>query len=191
MKNEKKILLRDVNRYITCALCHGYLIDATTITECLHTFCKTCIVKYLEDNTDCPTCHIVLHQSHPLLFISHDRTLQAIVYKLVANLEKDEIERQVKYYNENQLEYPIHLKEKIENNVAFFHLNKQPQTTTADDTKIKIELDATVPNSSVNTNASVAVRRNDEQIMISLEPLEGLCVIIITLTLVSSLFFLN
>ena len=26
-----------VNQHITCSLCAGYLIDATTITECLHT----------------------------------------------------------------------------------------------------------------------------------------------------------
>lgn len=37
MKNEKTILLRDVNQYIMCEICKGYLIDATTITECLHT----------------------------------------------------------------------------------------------------------------------------------------------------------
>lgn len=39
MKSDKKILLTDVNSFITCVLCKGYLIDATTITECLHT-CK-------------------------------------------------------------------------------------------------------------------------------------------------------
>jgi hypothetical protein len=27
----------DVNEFITCVICKGYLIDATTITECLHT----------------------------------------------------------------------------------------------------------------------------------------------------------
>lgn len=36
---EKRITLNDINTYITCVLCKGYLIDATTITECLHT-CK-------------------------------------------------------------------------------------------------------------------------------------------------------
>ena len=37
MKTEKPILLADVNDFITCVICKGYLIDATTITECLHT----------------------------------------------------------------------------------------------------------------------------------------------------------
>lgn len=31
--------MRDINQHVTCKLCAGYLIDATTITECLHT-CK-------------------------------------------------------------------------------------------------------------------------------------------------------
>lgn len=31
-----RVLLHDVHAYITCNLCKGYLIDATTIVECLH-----------------------------------------------------------------------------------------------------------------------------------------------------------
>ena len=42
---ERKCQLRSLNEMITCKICHGYLVDATTITECLHTFCKSCIVK--------------------------------------------------------------------------------------------------------------------------------------------------
>lgn len=36
---EKKVKLKTVNPHITCTLCKGYLVEATTITECLHT-CK-------------------------------------------------------------------------------------------------------------------------------------------------------
>lgn len=35
----QKVLLGDVHPYIICNLCKGYLIEATTIVECLHT-CK-------------------------------------------------------------------------------------------------------------------------------------------------------
>lgn len=31
------VKLRELNTFITCGICDGYLIDATTITECLHT----------------------------------------------------------------------------------------------------------------------------------------------------------
>lgn len=36
---QTKVLLNTVIPFITCNLCKGYLIDATTIVECLHT-CK-------------------------------------------------------------------------------------------------------------------------------------------------------
>lgn len=36
---ERKIKLRSINSHITCEICKGYFIDATTVTECLHT-CK-------------------------------------------------------------------------------------------------------------------------------------------------------
>lgn len=36
---QDKIKLTEINEYLTCYLCKGYLIDATTITECLHS-CK-------------------------------------------------------------------------------------------------------------------------------------------------------
>ncbi|KAJ8317444.1 hypothetical protein KUTeg_005348, partial [Tegillarca granosa] len=89
---EKKVKLKTVNPHITCVLCKGYLIDATTITECLHTFCKTCLVKFLEEKNTCPICGIVIHQSHPMNYISHDRTMQDIVMKLVPNLQEHDTE---------------------------------------------------------------------------------------------------
>ncbi|KAJ8943980.1 hypothetical protein NQ318_013561 [Aromia moschata] len=91
---ERKIKLKTLNSHITCKICRGYLIDATTVTECLHTFCKSCLVKHLEENNTCPTCNIVIHQSHPLQYISFDRTMQDIVYKLVPDLQKNEINRE-------------------------------------------------------------------------------------------------
>ncbi|MGH0158513.1 UNVERIFIED_CONTAM: hypothetical protein FKN15_035579 [Acipenser sinensis] len=78
----RKIKLWDINAHITCHLCEGYLIDATTVTECLHTFCRSCLVKYLEENNTCPTCRIVIHQSHPLQYIGRQavgRNLTALV----------------------------------------------------------------------------------------------------------------
>ncbi len=34
---ERRIRLKSLNPHITCKICRGYLIDATTVTECLHT----------------------------------------------------------------------------------------------------------------------------------------------------------
>ena len=33
-----KLPLVNLNQHITCKLCNGYLIDAATVTECVHTF---------------------------------------------------------------------------------------------------------------------------------------------------------
>ena len=30
------ILLKDLNEHIVCSICNGYIVDATTVTECLH-----------------------------------------------------------------------------------------------------------------------------------------------------------
>jgi len=102
----KRILLKDLNDVITCKLCKGYFIEATTITECLHTFCKSCIVSHLEDDTMCPTCEVQIHQSYPLNYIAHDRTMQDIVYKLVPHLQQDETERERLFYEERGLPNP-------------------------------------------------------------------------------------
>ncbi len=96
---DRRCKLRELNEMITCKICQGYLVsqdrltldnqffltltlsqvDATTVTECLHTFCKSCIVKHLEDSNTCPECDDVIHQSHPLDYIAYDRTLQDLV----------------------------------------------------------------------------------------------------------------
>lgn len=127
----------------------------------------------MEENTNCPICDTLLHQSHPLLYIAHDRTLQSIVYKLVANLESDEIERQCKYYRENNLEFPTQLKEKIE------LMNKKNgsnvKSTNSDESKSD-QKSAThkVSDESLSIHKENNYHRDDEPIALSLEPLEGL-----------------
>lgn len=41
-----KAELSEINQFLSCALCTGYLIDATAITECQHT-CKSLILLKL------------------------------------------------------------------------------------------------------------------------------------------------
>ncbi|PKU63500.1 E3 ubiquitin protein ligase DRIP2 isoform X1 [Dendrobium catenatum] len=47
---------------MTCPLCHKLLRGATTISECLHTFCRQCIFEKLNDEEAecCPICQIDL-----------------------------------------------------------------------------------------------------------------------------------
>ncbi|XP_039835023.1 E3 ubiquitin protein ligase DRIP2-like [Panicum virgatum] len=44
---------------VTCGLCGGILRDATTVSECLHSFCRKCICQKFEDEDIkwCPKCY--------------------------------------------------------------------------------------------------------------------------------------
>ncbi|TNM99413.1 polycomb group RING finger protein 6 [Takifugu flavidus] len=104
--DEPKIPLNQFYPYIRCGLCCGFLIDASTITECLHTFCKSCIVKHFFYSNRCPTCSIVVHETQPLYNIRPDRQLQDIVYKMVPFLEEFEREQMRNFYKSRGLEVP-------------------------------------------------------------------------------------
>ncbi|XP_031646065.1 polycomb group RING finger protein 1 isoform X1 [Oncorhynchus kisutch] len=103
-EEEVKLKIKDLNEHIVCYLCAGYFIDATTITECLHTFCKSCIVKYLQTSKYCPMCNIKIHETQPLLNLKLDRVMQDIVYKLVPGLQEREDKRIKEFYQSRGLE---------------------------------------------------------------------------------------
>ncbi|XP_074532074.1 polycomb group RING finger protein 6 [Halichoeres trimaculatus] len=105
-EDEPQLPLNQFYPYIRCALCCGFLIDATTITECLHSFCKSCIVKHFFSSTRCPTCSIVVHETQPLYSVRPDRQLQDIVYKMVPSLEESERKQMISFYKSRGLEMP-------------------------------------------------------------------------------------
>ncbi|XP_076298907.1 uncharacterized protein LOC143217983 isoform X2 [Lasioglossum baleicum] len=96
-----RLRLSKLNDQLTCKLCGGYFIDATTIIECLHSFCRSCIVKYLENNKYCPICEVQVHKSKPLLNIRPDHTLQDIVYKLVPGCYQNEMRCRREFYSKH------------------------------------------------------------------------------------------
>ncbi|KAG8541811.1 hypothetical protein GDO81_028222 [Engystomops pustulosus] len=98
MHRTMRIKMTELNPHLMCALCGGYFIDAATIVECLHSFCKTCILRYLEAHKFCPMCDSQVHKGRPLLSIRSDKTLQDIVYKLVPGLFRDEMKRRREFY---------------------------------------------------------------------------------------------
>ncbi|GAV72148.1 zf-C3HC4 domain-containing protein [Cephalotus follicularis] len=55
-----KVKKETIEACMTCPLCNNLLRNATTITECLHTFCRKCIYdKISEEEIECcPTCNI-------------------------------------------------------------------------------------------------------------------------------------
>lgn len=103
-----RLLTRELNQYLTCALCSGYLIDALTITECLHSFCKSCFIKYLqkpilvekgpampERCVGCPACLSPLPKPRETTF--RDSQLQNIVFKSIPRLHFSETKRRCEF----------------------------------------------------------------------------------------------
>ncbi|XP_058807028.1 polycomb group protein Psc-like [Phymastichus coffea] len=84
-----KPLVKDLNQHIICPLCRGYLIDAITLVECLHSFCRGCIVqRFRESPKTCPQCSTIAVA--PLV---PDIALQRLVYLVVPGLFRKEQER--------------------------------------------------------------------------------------------------
>ncbi|KAL3832222.1 hypothetical protein ACJMK2_023882 [Sinanodonta woodiana] len=98
MNRARRLKITELNPHLICVLCGGYYIDATTLVECLHTFCKSCIVNYLQTCKYCPVCSALVHKTKPLLRLRADTTLQDLVYKLVPSLFQDEMRRRRSYY---------------------------------------------------------------------------------------------
>ncbi|KAK0046445.1 polycomb group protein Psc, partial [Biomphalaria pfeifferi] len=98
MNGTTRLKIGDINKNLICVLCGGYLIDATTIIECLHSFCRTCIVTFLKTSRTCPVCDTVVHKTRPHQNIRSDKLLQDLVYKLVPGLYKDEMRRRREFY---------------------------------------------------------------------------------------------
>lgn len=94
----KKYKLSAFNPFIICPICQGYLVDATTITECLHSFCRGCIIKHFEKSFNCPLCNELVHKTNPWCNLRSDTALQDIVGKLVPGfIESEERCRKVFY----------------------------------------------------------------------------------------------
>uniref|UniRef100_A0A915KCX5 RING-type domain-containing protein n=1 Tax=Romanomermis culicivorax TaxID=13658 RepID=A0A915KCX5_ROMCU len=93
----KRVPVNQLNQHLTCALCSGYFIDATTIVECLHSFCRACLLSYFETTNKCPICDIEINQFQLDRSIRFDRTLQMLVYKLIPGLYKSEFQRRKEF----------------------------------------------------------------------------------------------
>lgn len=100
-----------LNELLSCSLCNGYYRDAHTVTECMHTFCKSCILLYFHRNNTrgaihCPTCEINLGiMKHIDTKIKSDRDVQAIVDKIFPHFAEQEKEQEIKFYQERGIAY--------------------------------------------------------------------------------------
>jgi len=96
--------LRSLNPFIMCTLCRGYLRDAHTIKECLHSFCKVCLHAFFDrldrvhQKARCPRCDIVLDGLDPIKqSLRYDRSLQDFVDKILPEVvaKEDQLKQQI------------------------------------------------------------------------------------------------
>lgn len=120
--------LEQLNPHLICQICSGYYRDAHTIMECLHTFCKSCLLKeFYQGLRSCPNCKIELGPN-PLHVMLYDRTMQELVNKILPELEiQDKVyipiyeKKKHKYTHKNHTVLPpFHMSISNLNYVFFF-----------------------------------------------------------------------
>lgn len=97
--------LAPLSPHLTCRLCSGYFRDPVTITECLHTFCKSCLYyAFSTGYSQCPTCKVDLG-TYPFRATLADRTLQELVDKvLFPELKVQDAEKEKEFYAKKGIE---------------------------------------------------------------------------------------
>ncbi|ETW00976.1 hypothetical protein, variant [Aphanomyces invadans] len=85
----------ELNPHFVCTLCDGYFRQPYTIRECIHTFCKSCIFKYIVSgvSNQCPICQLEFG-TYPLSGtktkppqIVQDHVMEGLVRKLFPHLD--------------------------------------------------------------------------------------------------------
>ena len=94
--------LEKINSFFICSLCSGYFRDAHTIPECLHTFCKSCLVLKLRVNPECPQCKCKTSPSA----IKLDRNIDSLFQKLYPQVLKLDEELEKEWYRANNIPMP-------------------------------------------------------------------------------------
>ena len=99
VKIDKKKLIS----LLKCPICYGIFRTPTTINECMHTFCKSCIYKWFYDTGNpvkdtCPVCEIKLG-GRPLDSLIFDSSLAGLVDILFPEFEEIDKENQKKMYD--------------------------------------------------------------------------------------------
>jgi Zinc finger, C3HC4 type (RING finger) len=100
--------LMDINSHLMCPLCDGYLREAHTVVECMHTFCKSCLLIKLSSMygaLKCPAfeCETTVACSAyqgelKMQGILVDNTMQSLVDKLIPGLVEADDKLETLFY---------------------------------------------------------------------------------------------
>lgn len=144
--------LTELNPLLECSLCKGYLVDPYTIKECMHAFCRTCILLYFEKPCStaykCPKCQTSLQPFSDLSkCLLPDRQLGDLVQSLLPSLSIDEINNEKQFYEQRSMTIPNDLRLKlrlVEHLSPMRSVDQQGQTRLCSQTSIAIN-NGTIP----------------------------------------------
>ena len=77
--NRKFVSLANVSKYLYCCICEEIFNNPIRTKECGHTFCKTCLQKWVKYNKNCPLCR------KNIVFKNTKRDI--IAYNIINDLE--------------------------------------------------------------------------------------------------------
>lgn len=98
-RNSVSVPLSILKEHLTCPLCQGYFRDPYTIVECLHSFCKSCLVyTFSQGFHRCPTCRSTELHPDPYRRILSDRSLQDFVSRTFPDLDRVDDNEEEKFY---------------------------------------------------------------------------------------------
>ncbi|KJE97787.1 hypothetical protein CAOG_07886 [Capsaspora owczarzaki ATCC 30864] len=99
------VRLRTLTPWLVCRICLGYCVTPTVIVECMHPFCKSCIVKHIRTTrwnatrkklpniqVLCPECDHPLYDN-PYHSLKQDRLLADILQLLLPDVVREELAR--------------------------------------------------------------------------------------------------
>ena len=64
--------INEINPFFLCPLCNGYLVDALTISSCVHSFCRSCLFRHFKFPELTESTSLDLEISPTLLCAPHD-----------------------------------------------------------------------------------------------------------------------
>lgn len=77
---------------LKCSFCNGIFRDPYTLTECAHTFCRSCIYRYfynVKGSDKCPLCYKYVG-GKPLDLLKPDNTIKELINIIFPEFEKKE-----------------------------------------------------------------------------------------------------
>jgi hypothetical protein len=150
--------LSNIHKYLICGLCSGYYRDPYTITECLHTFCKSCLFYSIACGChECPDCKVFLGND-PVKVAVLDHALQELVDRIVfPEITKEEDEQEQVFYAKQGIQLKPEHAHKEQNNI---HHNNNTSNNNNNNNNNNTHASASASNNENGNNHSSNKKRS-------------------------------